>query len=43
MNYMKNRITWQLTLFVSMLLFLSGYGVSLAQNAETSKVIFYVK
>jgi hypothetical protein len=43
MNYMKNRITQSLTLFVLMLFLLSGYGVSLAHDAGTSKAIFYVK
>ncbi len=41
MNYMKNRVTQFLTLFVLMLFIFLGYGVSLAQ--ETSKAIFYVK
>jgi hypothetical protein len=43
MHSMKNRIVWQFALFISMLLVYSEYGVSLAQNAETNKVIFYVK
>jgi len=43
MNYMKNRITQFLTLFVLALFLFSGYGVVLAQDAGTSKVIFYVK
>jgi hypothetical protein len=43
MNYMKNRITQSLTLFVLMLFIFSGYGVSLARDVGTSKVIFYVK
>lgn len=43
MSYMKNRFTKSLTLFVLMLFIFSGYGVSLAKDAETSKVIFYVK
>jgi len=43
MGYMKNRITQSLTLFVLMLFLFSGYGVSLAQDAGTSEVIFYVK
>ncbi len=43
MNYMKNQITQSLTLFVLMLFIFSVYGVSLAQDAGTSKVIFYVK
>jgi len=42
MNYMKNRITQSLTLFVLMLSLFSGYGVSLAQDAGASTVIFYV-
>lgn len=42
MNYMKNRITQSLTLFVVVLFLFSGYGVSLARAAGTSKVIFYV-
>jgi hypothetical protein len=40
---MKNRITQPLTLFVLMLFIFSVYGASLAQDAGTSKVIFYVK
>ena len=43
MNYMKNRITQFLTLFVLALFLFSGYGVVLAQDVGTSKVIFYVK
>jgi len=43
MNYMKNRITQSLTLFVLILFLFSGYAVSLAQDTGTSKVIFYVK
>ena len=42
MNYMNNRITQSLTLFVVVLFLFSGYGVSLARAAGTSKVIFYV-
>jgi hypothetical protein len=40
---MKSRIGQVLTLFILMLVLFSGYGVSLAQDAETSNVIFYVK
>lgn len=40
---MNNRITKHLTLFILMSFLFSGYGVSLAQDAGTLKVIFYVK
>ena len=43
MNSMKNQITQSLTLFVLMMLFFSGYGVSVAQDTGTSEAIFYVK
>jgi hypothetical protein len=43
MNDMKSRAARLLILFVSMLLFLSDYGVSFAQNAGTAKAIYYVK
>lgn len=39
----KNRITQSLTLFVLMLFVFLCYGVSFAQDAGTSKVIFNVK
>ena len=42
MNYMNNRITQSLTLFVLMLFLFSGYAVSLAHDAGTSNAIFYV-
>ncbi len=40
---MKNPITQSLTLFVLALFLFSGYGVSLAQDTGTARVIFYVK
>jgi hypothetical protein len=40
---MKNQITQSLTLFALMLFIFSGYGASIAQDAGTSKAIFYVK
>ncbi len=43
MKYMRTRITKSVTLFVVILFIFSAYGVSLAQDAGTSKVIFYVK
>jgi len=43
MIYFKNPITLSLTLFVLMLVLISGYRGSLAQDAGTSEVIFYVK
>jgi hypothetical protein len=43
MNYMKNRTIQFLTLFILMLFLFSSYGVSLAQDAGASKVIFQVQ
>jgi len=43
MNHMRNLMTHSLTLFVLMLFLFSGDGASLAQDAGTSEVIFYVK
>jgi hypothetical protein len=40
---MKNRVTQCFTLSVLMLFLFSSYGVSLAQDAATAEVIFYVK
>ena len=43
MNYMQNRITQFFTIFVLMLFLFSSYGISLAQDVGTSKVIFHVQ
>ena len=43
MIYVKNRVTLSLALFALMLVLISGYRGSLAQDAGTSEVIFYVK
>ncbi len=40
---MKKRIVQSLTLFVLAMFLIPGYGVSLALDAVTSEVIFYVK
>ena len=43
MNNMKKRIIQSLTLFFLAMFLIPSYGVSLALDAGTSEVIFYVK